>query len=131
MFAITPRGTGKKVGMRRVQQGWSLAPSEFLVDIWEDRHVLAEDGISLRFKTLTEEQQEKVAVLKNEAKSKFIGYRESSTNIDGTTIIPQIDLDNYKTDLINEFNTAKTAIQAETDIPTIQNYFVSWPKNFS
>jgi len=133
MFAITPKGTGKRVGMRRFRMNdpdflLNSNTKEFLVDTWDQNHVLSEDGISLRFKTLIEERQKRIAELKIQAKSKFFNYRESSTNIDGTTTIPQVDLDNYKNALVNEFNTTKTTIQAETDITKIQNYSVNWPE---
>lgn len=135
MFAITPNGIGKRVGMRRVRESWigsgdpsmDLAPNEFVLDFFDLVMVLAEDGVSLRNKTPAEEQQGKINELKNEARDLFRGYRESSTNIDGTTTIPKVDLDNYKTVLTGAFNAAKNAIQAETDITIIQNYPVIWP----
>ena len=46
-IAITPRGIGKQVGMRKVREGWTLAPTEFIVDEYTEGDILAADLISL------------------------------------------------------------------------------------
>ena len=49
MYAITPRGVGKKVGARAIEDEWPLEPGEtFKSDAWAPNMVLAEDGQSLR-----------------------------------------------------------------------------------
>jgi hypothetical protein len=47
MFAITPKGIGKRVGMRRVRDGWTLAPTEYIVSSYTEGDVLGADGVSL------------------------------------------------------------------------------------
>ena len=55
MFAITPRGIGKKVGARAIRPDWDLVEGEtFTVEDFNEDMVLAEDGISLRQGTDTE-----------------------------------------------------------------------------
>jgi len=135
-FAITPKGIGKPVGMRMIEESWigsgksgeDLAPGEFVVDDFGPDDVLAADGVSLRTKTRTEHAQEKISELKAKARGKFLGYKQSDRNIDGSSTVAQADLDAYKTALTTAFNTAKTTIQAETDIAKIRNYNVNWPE---
>jgi hypothetical protein len=50
MFAITPQGTGRRPGSRRINPGWPLAEGEpFIANVESVAGlVLAEDGMSLR-----------------------------------------------------------------------------------
>ena len=49
MYAITPFGVGRPVGVRAIEPDWDLAAGEtFVVDDWHEDLVLAEDGASLR-----------------------------------------------------------------------------------
>ena len=55
MYAITPKGIGKKVGARAIRPDWGLAEGEtFTVEDFNADMVLAEDGISLREPTVEE-----------------------------------------------------------------------------
>jgi len=54
MFAITPKGIGKKVGMRQVRPDFKLTSEEFIVEDWNRDMVLNEDGVSLRKGTVIE-----------------------------------------------------------------------------
>ncbi len=47
MYAITPKGIGKRVGMRVVKEGWTLEPTEFIVSSYTEGDVLGADGVSL------------------------------------------------------------------------------------
>jgi len=48
MFAITPRGIGKKVGARSIRQGDSLMEGEtFVVEDFQESMILDQDGASL------------------------------------------------------------------------------------
>ena len=49
MFAITPKGIGKKVGARSINPDWDLAAGEtFTVEDFNADMVLAEDSVSIR-----------------------------------------------------------------------------------
>ena len=49
MYAITPRGIGKKVGARAIHTGMDLVNGEtFKTTDWSEDMVLAEDEVSLR-----------------------------------------------------------------------------------
>ena len=49
MYAITPKGIGKKVGARAIKPEWELVEGEtFKAEDFNADMVLAEDGISLR-----------------------------------------------------------------------------------
>lgn len=49
MFAITPKGVGKRVGARAIRPDWPLLEGEsFTVEECKGTDVLAEDGKSLR-----------------------------------------------------------------------------------
>lgn len=55
MWAIKPKGVGKRVGARRIKPNWSLTDSEtFKVNEFDESLVLAEDGVSLRPGTVQE-----------------------------------------------------------------------------
>ena len=55
MYAITPKGIGKKVGARAIRNTWELAEGEtFKAEDFNADMVLAEDGISLREPTAEE-----------------------------------------------------------------------------
>ena len=55
MYALTPKGIGKKVGARSIRPDWGLAEGEtFTVEDFNADMVLAEDGVSLREPTVEE-----------------------------------------------------------------------------
>jgi len=57
MYAIRPKGAGKKVGARAIRPDWALTKGErFKVDKWHKNMVLADDKLSLR--EMTEEEIE-------------------------------------------------------------------------
>lgn len=72
MYAITPNGIGKKVGMRLIRTGWPLVAGEkFSVDEWNEDFVLSEDGASLRERSdnevLDEYKSNAIAINQTEA----------------------------------------------------------------
>ena len=84
MYAITPKGIGKPVGMRSIQPDWALVDGEtFTVDDWTEDMVLAEDGVSLRLPTsaedLTEAKASRITEILDE--SDFRARAEESTDM--------------------------------------------------
>jgi len=85
MYAITPKGIGEGVGVRAIKPEWDMMHGEtFTVDEWNHDMVLAEDEISLKYRTddenLTLYKDSKINDLKKDFTNELLadGFRSSA-----------------------------------------------------
>lgn len=84
LYAVSPRGVGKPVGVRAINKDWPLADGEtFTVTDWDVDYVLADDGVSLRKATDSErDEMAKNLIHRDQFRARGLTYKEPVLTLD-------------------------------------------------